>query len=44
MATVSGEEAAAACAEVLAGLDADTLDYVAGGVLDEDSGEVGDCG
>mmetsp|Transcript_1826 Transcript_1826/g.4755 ORF Transcript_1826/g.4755 Transcript_1826/m.4755 type:complete len:654 (+) Transcript_1826:192-2153(+) len=40
MATVSGEEAAAACAEVLAGLDADTLDYVAGGVLDEDSGEV----
>jgi hypothetical protein len=39
---VSPGDAAAACREVLAGLDPDTLEYIAGGVLDEDSGEVRD--
>lgn len=37
---MSPGDAAAACKEVLAGLDPDTLEYIAGGVLDEDSGEV----
>ena len=34
------EEVQAACAEILSGLDDDMLEYIAGGVIDEDDGTV----
>ena len=34
------ETALACCKEILQGLDADTIVYIAGGVVDEESGEV----
>eukprot|EP00192_Tetraselmis_astigmatica_P022710 CAMPEP_0117686582 /NCGR_PEP_ID=MMETSP0804-20121206/22555_1 /TAXON_ID=1074897 /ORGANISM="Tetraselmis astigmatica, Strain CCMP880" /LENGTH=39 /DNA_ID= /DNA_START= /DNA_END= /DNA_ORIENTATION= len=39
MAAVGPEQVAAVCSELLAGLDPDIVEYIAGGVADEDSGE-----